>query len=419
MKKKILSLVLISVMVLTLVCSFVACNMDADTEFKIGVLHIGSVDDTSGYTYAHQSGIEYMIEELGLDEATQVVYSDELDDGDSAAINAAIETLIAAGCNMIIGTSFGYCDEMQTYAEANPEIIFSHATGTLDTYGTTDNMNNFFGSIYEARYLAGVAAGLQSLEIGNNNIGYVAAYGTDVAECSSGINAFALGAQSVNPDAVVKVKVLDSWFDMQNESDYAYNLLVDEGCGIVTHHCDTSGPSLAAEAEGKYSIGYNSDMANEVTDASSVLTSVVWNWGVYYKAAAEAAMACFDIDDDGIATFSNTDAWVAFGNYYGSYADGLFGLADYSSVLTDEMVDIMDAYCAYVASTGIIANSDCTWDVFTNYALTYSVDAETGAVTISEVDRALTDNEGNAVTVTASDITGSMPYFVAGVTLIV
>ncbi len=429
MKKKILSLVLVVVLALTLVCSFVACNANSNTDFKIGVLHIGDMSYTSGYTYAHQSGIEEMITALGIDEATQMVYKENIDDGDSTAINTAINELIAAGCDMIIGTSFGYGDEMQEFALEYPEIIFSHATGYLDTYGDTDNMNNFFGSIYEARYLSGVVAGLKSLEIGNNNIGYVVAYGTSVAECSSGVNAFALGAQSVNKDAQVIAQQLTSWYDEDNESAYAYNLLSDTyGCGIITQHCDTSYPSLAAEAEGAYSIGYNSDMGVAIagdgeTRESSVLTSVIWNWGVYYTAAVEAAMECFDItaateEAEGSVEFIGTDAWVAFGNYYGSFADGLFELAPFSSEVSAEQIAIIEAYEAYVAGSGILTDSNCTWDVFTDKALTYTVDAD-GDVTISEVDRVLTDNTGAEIDeVTIANITGSMPYWVAGVTCI-
>lgn len=103
---------------------------------------------------------------------------------------------VSEGCNIIFGISFGYMDAMADKAEEYPDVIFSHATG----YKSNEtNFNNYFGRIYQARYLAGIAAGLKSLELGNNNIGYVSAYGTQYAETCSGINGFTLGVQSVNP----------------------------------------------------------------------------------------------------------------------------------------------------------------------------------------------------------------------------
>lgn len=410
MKKKITVLLLVFVLLVaslgTLV-AFTGCT-DSGSEFKVGVLHINPVTSTSGYTYAHQQGIAYAQQELGLKDS-QIIIKDSLPDDQTDLINAAIEELIAEGCNMIIGTSFGYMEEMQAYAKQYPEIIFSHGTGYLDTYGEgqNNNMNNYFGRIYQIRYLSGLVAGLATK---TNNIGYVVARGTDTAECTSGVNAFALGVQAVNPEAKVHVMILNSWFDPTNEKGFADTLIEDYNCDIVTQHCDTEGPSSSAKAHGKYSIGYNSDMALAVAEEGverdpSVLTSVLWNWGAYYKEAIETAMKCFDENGN----FVSVDPWVKFGNYYGDYTDGLYKLAPLSENCaegTAEIVALVEA---------MMAEGTEDWDVFTNKALSFTK-GEDGKYTVSKVDRQLKDNAGNDIAkVEVSNITGNMPYWVAGV----
>ena len=178
-----------------------AAGSAANTDFKVGAIYINSKNDTAGYTYAHHNGITTAMKELGLDPDSQLVIVDEVNDNDYDKIANAVDTLVAADCNIIFGTSFGYMQAMADKAQEYPDVIFSHATGYMSN---DTNFNNYFGRIYQARYLAGVAAGLKSLETGNNNLGYVSAYGTEYAETCSGINGFTLGAQAVNPNAKVK-----------------------------------------------------------------------------------------------------------------------------------------------------------------------------------------------------------------------
>lgn len=410
MKKKITVLLTVLVMLVAsigVMAAFTGCT-DTENEFKVGVLHINPVTSTSGYTYAHQQGIVYAQTELGLKDS-QILIKDNLPDDQTDQINAAIEELIAEGCNMIIGTSFGYMEEMQNYAKQYPEIIFSHGTGYLDTYGEgqNNNMNNYFGRIYQVRYLSGLVAGLTTK---TNNIGYVVARGTDTAECTSGVNAFALGVQAVNPEAKVHVMILNSWYDLVNERGYADTLIESYNCDVVTQHCDTNGPSASAKEHNVYSIGYNSDMALAVADKGverdpSVLTSVLWNWGAYYKPAIETAMKCFDENGN----FVSIDAWKKFDNYYGDYTDGLYKLAPLSENCAEGTAEIV----ALVEE--IMAKGTDDWDVFTNTALSF-VKGEDGKYSVVRSQRQLMDNEGNAINdVTVANITGNMPYWVAGV----
>lgn len=397
--KKLFAMLLVVVMIVGCIGIFTACDNETK-EFKVGVIHINPVNSTSGYTYAHQQGIKAMQSNLGLKDS-QIAIKDSIDDTNSQAVNAAIEELLAEGCNMIIGTSFGYMEEMQAAALANPTVVFSHGTGYLDTFGEGQpgNMNNYFGRIYQARYLSGIVAGLKASQGGK--LGYVSAHGLNIAECSSGINAFALGVQAVNPTATVEVKTLNSWFDPANETAYAEALLA-AGCEVIAQHCDTENPPAAAKAAGKFSIGYNSDMRKAIND-ESCLTSVVWNWGVYYTAAVREAMKCFDTEGN----FVSLDAWKAFGNYYGSFADGLFGLAELSSAVNPDTAAILKL------AEGKMQDVKA-WDVFTDKALSFEkVD---GVWTVKEVDRILKKADGSAVgKVEVSNITGDMKYWVAGV----
>ena len=155
-----------------------AASTPADAaEFKVGAIYINSKNDTAGYTFAHHTGITNAMKELGLDPATQLVIQDEVPE-DYEQVGTAVDTLVGEGCNIIFGISFGYLDAMADKAEEYPDVVFSHGTGFKcnDT-----NFNNYFGRVYQARYLAGIAAGLKSLEMGNNNVGYVAAHTTDYA----------------------------------------------------------------------------------------------------------------------------------------------------------------------------------------------------------------------------------------------
>ena len=246
MKKRILALILAMGMILGLA----ACGGDsssagsagsgsgdasaaAPSDFKVGAIYINSRSDTAGYTYAHHHGITTAMEELGLDPDTQLAIQDNVAE-DYDAVSTAVDNLVGEGCDIIFGISFGYMQALADKAEEWPDVIFSHATGYMSN---ETNFNNYFGRAYQARYLAGIAAGLKSLETGNNNIGFVAAYGRQYAETSSGINGFALGVQAVNPDATVYVKELGAWADEVNESAFAKELIQSFGCGVISQHC--------------------------------------------------------------------------------------------------------------------------------------------------------------------------------------
>jgi basic membrane protein A len=267
------------------------------SKIKVGVIHIGDPSAGSGYTYTHDVGIQQMQKELGLDDS-QIIRKNNVDDGDPTMTETAMRECVEEGANIVIATSWGYMDTCEALASEFPNVIFSHGTGYKSNGA---NFNNYFGRIYQARYLSGIAAGLKTK---SNKIGYVAAMGKENSEVTGGLDAFAMGIYSVNPDAQVYVKVTNSWFSPTEETNSA-KALTALGCDVIGQHVDTPNPQLEAEAAGVWGVGYNSDMSKDAPKA--VLTSVVWNWGVYYTALAKSVIE---------------GTWTAE-NYFGGMSDGL------------------------------------------------------------------------------------------------
>ncbi len=282
----------------------------AKENIKVAVIHIGNPADGSGYTYAHDQGIVGMQKALNLSDS-QIIRKNNVNDTDPTATETAILEAIEEGANIVFGTSWGYMDTMEALAEEYPEVIFSHGSGYKSN---GSNFNNYFGRIYQARYLSGIAAGLKTEK---NLIGYVAAMGQENSEVTGGINAFAMGVHSVNPDAKVYVKVTNSWYSPEEETNAAKALLA-EGCDVIAQHCDTPNPQLEAEKTGAFGIGYNSDMSKDAPKAT--ITSAVWNWTAYYTWAVENAI---------------NGTWTGE-NYFGGMKDGLIAISPLNESIAAE-----------------------------------------------------------------------------------
>ena len=285
-------------------------------KIKVGVLHLSDPEEGSGYTYTHDIGIQGMKQNLGLSDE-QIVRKNNVSDSDDEEIKKAIKDCIDEGCNIIFTTSWGYMNVTAQMAEEYPNVYFSHGTGYMSN---GKNFNNYFGRMYQARYLSGIVAGMNTK---TNKIGYVAAMGTDNSEVTSGIDAFALGIYSVNPQAQVYVKVTNSWYAPQKEEEAAKQLL-DMDCDVIAQHCDTSYPQTLAQERGVYSIGYNSDMSKNAPEAC--LCSVVWNWSAYYTTAVQSII-------DG--------TWDG-SNYYGGMSENLVNVtsvANFATAGTQEKVN--------------------------------------------------------------------------------
>lgn len=295
MKKRILALLLAGIMIFALAaCSGgsgsatatpaptatpepTAAPLSIDN-IKVGFVHISDPSD-KGYTYNHDLGTQHMKEALGLRD-DQVISKYNIPE--SAECETAIRELVEQGCSIIFCTSFGFEDYMLTVAADYPDVQFCHATGYQAATSGLSNVHNYFGNIFEARYLSGIAAGLRTE---SNQLGYVAAM--PFAECISGYTAFFLGAKSVNPDVTMKVIYTNSWNDPTAEAAAA-QALIDAGCDVIGQHADSTATQTTAEANHVWGVGYNSDMIDAAPDA--VLTSAVWDWSIYLKYAVNCVL---------------------------------------------------------------------------------------------------------------------------------
>ena len=284
-------------------------------DIKIGILYLADPSEGDGYSYTHDLGIQGMQNNLSIPDG-QIIRKTNIDDTDNSIAAKAIDECIEEGCNTIFTTSWGYMDITEQKAEQYPDVYFFHGTGYKSN---GKNFSNYFGRIYQARYLSGIVAGMNTK---SNKIGYVAAMDSSNSEVTGGIDAFAIGVAAVNPDAVIYVKVTNSWYDPVKEKSASRKLL-DMGCDVMAQHCDTPYPQTMAQERGCYGIGYNSDMEKDTPD--SCLCSVIWNWSAYYTSVVESII-------DG--TYNGE-------NYYGGMEEGLVDitrLADFCVEGTEEKV---------------------------------------------------------------------------------
>ncbi|CAN5676333.1 BMP family ABC transporter substrate-binding protein [soil metagenome] len=281
-----------------------ALAKQADGPFKVAFVYVGPIGDL-GWTWAHDQG------RLALAEIPNVetTYQESVPENPADA-ERVIRDFAQKGNNLVITTSFGYMEPTINVAKDFPDVQFIHISG----YMTAENVSTAFGKIEEPRYVSGIIAGRKTTA---NSIGYVAAF--PIPEVIRGINAFTLGVRSVNPEATVKVVWTSTWFDPAKEREAAEALL-DGGVDVITQHQDTPGPQQAAEDAGAFGIAYNADMTELAP--KSELTSVIWNWGVYYKAAVEAIIA---------------GTWTGGGQYWGSWQDGVVDLGPITDLVAPEV----------------------------------------------------------------------------------
>jgi basic membrane protein A and related proteins len=240
----------------------------APKELKVGFIYVSPIGD-AGWSYAHDLGRRAVAALPGV--TTSYVESvAEGPDSERVILNMARKDF-----NVIFATSFGYMDSMLKVAKQFPQVVFEHCSG----FKLAENMGNYFGRMYQARYLSGQVAGYMTT---SNILGYVAAF--PIPEVIRGINAFTLGAQAVNPKVEVRVVWTKTWYDPATEKEAAKSLL-DVGADVIAQHQDSPSPQEAAQEKGVYSVGYNSDMS--VFAPQAHLTAPIWNWGPLYVETVE------------------------------------------------------------------------------------------------------------------------------------
>jgi basic membrane protein A len=275
--------------------------MEAE-KIKIGVLYPGDpFKETSGFDHEHHEGIMAMQKALALRD-DQLIVRSNVSEVEQAAVEYSLRELVLSGAHVIFGASAQYMPAFEKLASEHPDKIFLYANGYKHN---ETNFSSYYGKIHQARYLSGIVAGLKTR---TNKVGFVAAMGMENSQVTGGLNAFAMGVESVNPKASIYVSVVHNWFDPVGEA-LAARALIKDGCDVITHHTDTAVPLKEAQKAGVWAIGFNSDMAREAPQA--VITSVAWHWNVYYMTLVKSVLE---------GTFTTAP-------YFGGIEEGLVGLS--------------------------------------------------------------------------------------------
>ena len=309
--KKFLAMLLALVMALSLV----ACgekkddtqgNGDGDaTAAKVKVGFITLHDENSTYDKNFIDAAKEACANLGLVENED--YFIKTNVGETEQCGEVAADLVDAGCNIIFADSFGHEPYMIEVAKANPEVQFCHSTGTRAHTEGLANYHNAFASIYEGRYLAGIAAGMKLNEMiaagkftaEEAKIGYVGAF--TYAEVVSGYTSFYLGAKSVCPTVTMDVTFTGSWYDETLEKEGAEKL-IQGGCKLISQHADSLGAPTACENAGVPNVSYNG--STQAACPNTYIISSRINWAPYYEYAIKAVMDGTAIDADWTGTLA-------------------------------------------------------------------------------------------------------------------
>jgi basic membrane protein A and related proteins len=281
---------------------------------RVAFVYIGPPGD-GGWTFEHDKGRKYMEQQLGIK-------ADFVENVPESADAERIMTELAQNHDLIFTTSFGYMDYTLNVAQKFPKVIFMHNAG----FKTAPNMGTYFARNYQGSYLAGIAAGKATKK---NLIGYVGAF--PIPEVIYNINAYTLGAQSVNPNVKVSVVWSNTWFDPTAERQAAISLL-DKGADVLMAYQDSPATIQAAQERGAKAGGNDSDMTRFAPEA--YLTNPTWNWGPYYTKVVKSVM-------DG--TWKNEQ-------YLGGMKDGMVDIAPLGKSVADDVKKMIEDKKAKIIS---------------------------------------------------------------------
>ena len=278
-------------------------NAAGTTDIKVGFIFLH--DENSTYDLNFINAANEACEALGISDENKI-FKTNVPEGQEC-YDAAID-LVDSGCSIIFADSFGHEDYMIEAAKNNPDVQFCHSTGTKAHTEGLSNYHNAFASIYEGRYLAGIAAGMklnEMIEAGEftadqAKIGYVGAY--TYAEVISGYTSFFLGARSVCPTATMEVTFTGSWYDEAKEKEGA-NKLIANGCKLISQHADSMGAPTACEAAGVPNVSYNGSTIDACPNTFIVSSRI--NWAPYYEYAIQSVIDGTAIDADWTGDISN------------------------------------------------------------------------------------------------------------------
>lgn len=265
-------------------------SVEIPADFKIGMICLH--DENSTYDNNFIQALHQVQKDLGLSD-DQVVIVTNIGE-DSSCYDAAVDLAKNKGCKVIFADSFGHESFMKQAAQEYPEVQFCHATGTSGKIAGIENFHNAFASIYEGRYVAGVAAGMKLNEMiaageitaEQAVIGYVGAF--TYAEVISGMTSFYLGARSVCPSATMKVRYTGSWYDQAKEQEAATALIEKDKCVLISQHADSLGAPTACELAGVPNVSYNGSTYS-AGETTFIISSAI-NWAPYFQYIIETVV---------------------------------------------------------------------------------------------------------------------------------
>lgn len=339
MFKKVLSMALAVVMLTTMCFAFASCKKD-NADFKLGVILLH--DEFSTYDNNFINGIEAARVALGLDES-QVVYKKGIPETNEC-YEAACD-LVDEGCNVIFADSFGHETYMIKAAKQFTDVQFCHATGNQAHKENLSNYHNAFASIYEGRYLAGVAAGLKLNEMIDAGtitaeqavMGYVGAF--TYAEVISGYTSFYLGAKSVCPSVTMKVQFTGSWYDETLEKNTALSL-INEGCVLISQHADSMGAPTACEEKKVPNVSYNGATVSDCPNTFIVSSRI--DWAPYIKYICQQSMDGKAIDTDWTGSIATGSVVLADINTKAAAAGTADKIAEVKAQLENGTLHVFD-----------------------------------------------------------------------------
>ena len=371
--KKFLALILALVMALSLVACGENTNEPDGAKVKVGFITLH--DENSTYDLNFINGAKEAIANLGLTEDDYILKTN-VPEGQECYETAC--DLVDNGCNIIFADSFGHEPYMIQAAQKYPDVQFCHSTGTRAHTEGLANYHNAFASIYEGRYLAGIAAGMklnEMIEAGQftadeAKIGYVGAF--TYAEVVSGYTSFFLGARSVCPTATMEVTFTGSWYDETAEKEAA-NKLIDNGCKLISQHADSMGAPTACETAGVPNVSYNGSTVAACPNTFIVSSRI--NWAPYYEFVVNAVVNGEEIPADWTGTIATDSVLLTEVNEAAAAAGTaeaieaakaqlvagelhVFDTATFTvggETLTSYMADV-DTDAAYEADTEVIAD---------------------------------------------------------------
>jgi basic membrane protein A and related proteins len=281
----------------------------AADKVKIGFIFLGPIGDY-GWTWAHNKGRLAVDEALG--DKVETVYVENVPE-DASAI-PVIRDLAQQGCKLIFTTSYGYMDQTIEVAKEFPDVMFEHCTG----FKRADNVSTYNSKFHEGRAVLGTISGKMSK---SGTLGYLGSF--KVPEVVLGVNSFCLSAQKQNPDAKVKLVMIDSWFDPPKEAA-ATETLINLGCDIVTTHTDSPAALQILEQKGLYGFGQGADMSSFAPKAH--LTAIEDIWGPYYIERAKAIVE---------GTWKSADTWDGM-------KEGTVVIAPYNEAIPEDVRKLAD-----------------------------------------------------------------------------